>query len=183
MLCVCDGNHSLTVVALNRSRARQQAVLESHGMKLAVTALDDSAHPGGLAVPLNSEDRHIGFRSGRKTLGAGFLKHGHQVMLGSRDPQKPEIQHWLGENPTAARGNFLAGRAVRRPRGARHPGARGGRSHRSRRPDNFAGKNVHGHHQSDCGRPRRSVESWPSPPVPTNRWASASSRCCRRRTW
>jgi hypothetical protein len=28
MLCVCGGNQSLTVVALNRSRARQQAVRE-----------------------------------------------------------------------------------------------------------------------------------------------------------
>jgi 8-hydroxy-5-deazaflavin:NADPH oxidoreductase len=25
-----------------------------------------------------------------QTLGAGFLKHGHQVMLGTRDPKKPE---------------------------------------------------------------------------------------------
>jgi hypothetical protein len=41
-----------------------------------------------------------------QALGAGFLKHGYQVMLGSRDPQKPEIQHWLGENPTALAGTF-----------------------------------------------------------------------------
>lgn len=41
-----------------------------------------------------------------KTLGTGFLKHGHQVKLGTRDPQKPEVQQWLRENPAASGGTF-----------------------------------------------------------------------------
>ena len=41
-----------------------------------------------------------------KVLGAGFLKHGHQVMLGTRDPNKQEVRDWLRENPTAAAGTF-----------------------------------------------------------------------------
>ncbi|HZR46463.1 MAG TPA: NAD(P)-binding domain-containing protein [Candidatus Manganitrophaceae bacterium] len=31
-----------------------------------------------------------------KTLGAGFLKHGHQVMLGSREPAK--LKEWTAQN-------------------------------------------------------------------------------------
>jgi predicted dinucleotide-binding enzyme len=41
-----------------------------------------------------------------QTLGAGFLKHGHQVMLGTRNPQKPEVQKWVGENSGAKAGTF-----------------------------------------------------------------------------
>jgi predicted dinucleotide-binding enzyme len=41
-----------------------------------------------------------------KTLAAGFLKHGHQAMLGTRDPQKPEVQQWLHSTPGAAAGTF-----------------------------------------------------------------------------
>jgi 8-hydroxy-5-deazaflavin:NADPH oxidoreductase len=41
-----------------------------------------------------------------KTLAAGFLKHGHQVMLGTRDPQKPDVQKWLQETPGASAGTF-----------------------------------------------------------------------------
>jgi len=41
-----------------------------------------------------------------KTLAAGFLKHGHQAMLGTRDPQKPEVQQWLHSTPSAASGTF-----------------------------------------------------------------------------
>jgi 8-hydroxy-5-deazaflavin:NADPH oxidoreductase len=41
-----------------------------------------------------------------KTLGAGFLKHGHEVMLGTRDPGKPEVQQWVRETPGAAAGTF-----------------------------------------------------------------------------
>ena len=41
-----------------------------------------------------------------KTLGTGFLKNGHHVLLGTRSPQKPEAQHWLRENPGAAVGMF-----------------------------------------------------------------------------
>lgn len=41
-----------------------------------------------------------------QTLAAGFLKHGHQVMLGTRDPQKPDVQAWLKKTPGAQAGTF-----------------------------------------------------------------------------
>ena len=41
-----------------------------------------------------------------KTLAAGLLKHGHQVMLGTRDPRKPEVQHWLQSTPGTTAGTF-----------------------------------------------------------------------------
>lgn len=41
-----------------------------------------------------------------RVLGAGFLKHGHQVMLGTRNAGKPEVRQWLRENPGAAAGTF-----------------------------------------------------------------------------
>lgn len=37
-----------------------------------------------------------------QVLAAGFLKHGHPAMLGSRNPQKPEVQKWLSANPGKA---------------------------------------------------------------------------------
>jgi predicted dinucleotide-binding enzyme len=39
-----------------------------------------------------------------KTLAAGFLKHGHAVMLGSRTPAK--VAEWITENPSATAGTF-----------------------------------------------------------------------------
>jgi predicted dinucleotide-binding enzyme len=41
-----------------------------------------------------------------KTLAGGFLKHGHEVMLGTRDPGKPEIQQWVRETSGARAGTF-----------------------------------------------------------------------------
>jgi predicted dinucleotide-binding enzyme len=41
-----------------------------------------------------------------QVLGAGFLKHGHQVMLGTRDPKKPEVQQWVRDTPGAPSGTF-----------------------------------------------------------------------------
>jgi predicted dinucleotide-binding enzyme len=41
-----------------------------------------------------------------QTLGAGFVKHGHKVMLGTRDPQKPEVQKWVTSTPGATAGMF-----------------------------------------------------------------------------
>jgi len=41
-----------------------------------------------------------------QTLAAGFLKHGHQVMLGTRDPQKQDVQAWLKKTPGAQAGTF-----------------------------------------------------------------------------
>ena len=41
-----------------------------------------------------------------QVLGAGFLKHGHQAMLGTRDPQKPEVRKWQSDNPGGLTGTF-----------------------------------------------------------------------------
>ena len=38
-----------------------------------------------------------------QTLAAGFVKHGHQVMVGTRDILK--LKEWVGENPHAKVGN------------------------------------------------------------------------------
>jgi hypothetical protein len=39
-----------------------------------------------------------------KTLAAGFLAHGHEVMLGTRDPAK--LNDWMAEHPTLRVGSF-----------------------------------------------------------------------------
>jgi hypothetical protein len=41
-----------------------------------------------------------------QVLAAGFLKHGHDVMLGTRDPKKPDVQKWLSATPGARVGTF-----------------------------------------------------------------------------
>lgn len=41
-----------------------------------------------------------------KTLAAGFLKHGHQILLGTRDPAKPDVKQWVESTPGAAAGTF-----------------------------------------------------------------------------
>jgi predicted dinucleotide-binding enzyme len=41
----------------------------------------------------------IGSGDVAKALGAGFLKHGHEVVLGTRDPRK--LADWAGQNPKA----------------------------------------------------------------------------------
>ena len=46
----------------------------------------------------------LGSGSVAKTLGSGFLKHGHQVMVGSRSPDK--LQDWAKENPPGKTGTF-----------------------------------------------------------------------------
>ena len=46
----------------------------------------------------------IGSGDVAKTLAAGFLKHGHAVMLGSRDPAK--LANWAAENSGAKVGSF-----------------------------------------------------------------------------
>src|SRR4029077_4747133 len=42
-----------------------------------------------------------------QTLAAGFLKHGHQVEIGTRDPAK--LQDWSAKNPGAAVKSFAEG--------------------------------------------------------------------------
>jgi len=41
-----------------------------------------------------------------QTLGAGFLKEGHEVMLGTRDPSKPEVVEWKKANAGGRTGTF-----------------------------------------------------------------------------
>ena len=46
----------------------------------------------------------IGSGDVAKTLGGGFLKHGHAVMLGTRDPAK--LADWTKQNPMGKTGGF-----------------------------------------------------------------------------
>jgi predicted dinucleotide-binding enzyme len=39
-------------------------------------------------------------------LAAGFLKHGHEAMLGTRDPKKPDVQKWVSATPGGKAGTF-----------------------------------------------------------------------------
>ena len=39
-----------------------------------------------------------------KTLASGFLKHGHEVMMGTREPAK--LKEWTGKNPKGRVGSF-----------------------------------------------------------------------------
>lgn len=41
-----------------------------------------------------------------RTLGAGFLKHGHTAMLGTRDPKKKEVADWVRATTGATAGTF-----------------------------------------------------------------------------
>ena len=42
-----------------------------------------------------------------QVLGSGFVKHGHQVKMGTRDPQAEEVRKWLDKTPGASAGNFV----------------------------------------------------------------------------
>jgi len=41
-----------------------------------------------------------------RTLGAGFVKIGHAVMIGSRDPNKKEVQDWVRQTAGTKAGTF-----------------------------------------------------------------------------
>lgn len=41
-----------------------------------------------------------------QTLAGGFLKHGHEVMIGTRDPGGQALKEWQGENPKGRIGTF-----------------------------------------------------------------------------
>jgi len=41
-----------------------------------------------------------------RALAEGFLKHGYEVMLGTRDPAKGEVPVWLAKHPGAKAGTF-----------------------------------------------------------------------------
>ena len=51
----------------------------------------------------------VGSGRSRKTLGAGFLKHGHGVTLGTRETGK--LADWAAKNPGAEVGDFAAAAA------------------------------------------------------------------------
>jgi predicted dinucleotide-binding enzyme len=46
----------------------------------------------------------IGSGGVAQALGSGFLKHGHEVMLGSRDPKK--LDEWVSQNAKGKKGTF-----------------------------------------------------------------------------
>jgi predicted dinucleotide-binding enzyme len=48
----------------------------------------------------------LGSGSVGRVLGAGFREQGHTVMMGSRDPNKPEVRQWVGKDPGALAGTF-----------------------------------------------------------------------------
>jgi predicted dinucleotide-binding enzyme len=41
-----------------------------------------------------------------QTLAAGFLKYGHQVVMGTRDPEAKDVASWAAKNPGAKVGTF-----------------------------------------------------------------------------
>jgi predicted dinucleotide-binding enzyme len=41
-----------------------------------------------------------------KTLSVGFLKHGYEVMLGTRDPSKGDVPAWVSDHPGVKSGTF-----------------------------------------------------------------------------
>lgn len=41
-----------------------------------------------------------------KTLATAFLKEGHAVMMGTRDPSKADVTEWKSQNPSAQTGSF-----------------------------------------------------------------------------
>lgn len=48
----------------------------------------------------------IGSGTVGKVLASAFLQEGHEVMLGSRNPEKPEVVKWKSENDKGQTGNF-----------------------------------------------------------------------------
>jgi predicted dinucleotide-binding enzyme len=41
-----------------------------------------------------------------RALGTGFVKYGHSVMLGTRDPKKKEVAEWVAQTPGSSGGTF-----------------------------------------------------------------------------
>jgi 8-hydroxy-5-deazaflavin:NADPH oxidoreductase len=48
----------------------------------------------------------LGSGSVGQVLGAGFLKHGHETMLGTRDPKKKAVEDWVRATAGARAGTF-----------------------------------------------------------------------------
>jgi 8-hydroxy-5-deazaflavin:NADPH oxidoreductase len=56
--------------------------------------------------PSNMKVTILGSGEVGQVLGAGFLKHGHQVMMGTRNPKKEDVMKWVAETPGATAGTF-----------------------------------------------------------------------------
>jgi 8-hydroxy-5-deazaflavin:NADPH oxidoreductase len=41
-----------------------------------------------------------------QTLGAGFVKHGHQVFMGTRNPDDEDVRKWVAATKGASAGTF-----------------------------------------------------------------------------
>jgi len=55
---------------------------------------------------VRDEDWSLGIGTVAKVLAAGFLKHGHQVTVGTRTPAK--LSDWAAQNPSGSVGSFAA---------------------------------------------------------------------------
>jgi predicted dinucleotide-binding enzyme len=75
-----------------------------------------------------------------KTLGAGFLKHGHAVALGTRDPAK--LAEWKALNPQASVGSFAEAAAFGEVLVLALKGSAAAEACRLADPANLAGKPV-----------------------------------------
>ena len=76
-------------------------------MSFAVLLCKPSFSVGVLVVRLSyMKVAILGSGEVGQVLGAGFLKHGHQVMMGTRDPKKEEVTNWIKETPGATAGTF-----------------------------------------------------------------------------
>jgi predicted dinucleotide-binding enzyme len=42
-----------------------------------------------------------------QVLGAGFAAHGHQVMMGTRDPKAEQVKNWIAKTKNASAGTFV----------------------------------------------------------------------------
>jgi predicted dinucleotide-binding enzyme len=77
-----------------------------------------------------------------KVLGAGLSTHGHAVMLGTRDPNKKEVQQWLRENPGVSAGTFAQAAQFGELLVLATLGRAVGQAIALAGPSNFAGKTV-----------------------------------------
>lgn len=77
-----------------------------------------------------------------RTLGAGFIKHGHQVKLGTRDPLDEEVRNWITANPGATAGTFAEAAAYGEMLLLAAKGSIVDKVIELSKPENFSGKTV-----------------------------------------
>jgi len=117
-----------------------------------------------------------------RVLGAGFIKHGHSAMIGTRDLEKAELQQWVRETPGAKAGSFeeatrfgemivlvTLGRAVESAIDQAGPA-------------NFAGKTVIDATNPLADAPPSTVSCSTLPGL-TNRWARGFRQNSPTRAW